>query len=311
MPGARYTGGMKILMTGATGLIGAALGRSLAGDEHSIIALSRRPDKARVPFAEQVFAWQPETQLPPAAAFAGVDAVVHLAGESVAGGRWSEAQKQRIRNSRVVGTRNLVTAMQSVAPRPQSFICASAVGFYGDRGDESLDERSAAGRGFLSEVCLEWEGAAKEAATLGIRTVLLRLGVVLSRDGGALPQMLPIFRLGLAGKLGSGRQWFPWVHIADAVGLFRHALEQTALSGPLNVTAPGIVTNAEFTRLLAQALGRPAFFAAPEFGLKLLMGEMAAVVLASQKAVPAVALASGYRFRWPELPGALRNLFES
>ena len=301
---------MKLLMTGATGLVGKALCRSLKNEGHAIVALSRTPDPARVPQADAVFAWQPEAGMPPAAAFAGVDGVIHLAGESVAARRWDDEHKRRVRDSRVLGTRHLVEAMQSLAAPPKVFISASAVGFYGDRGDEVLDEDSPPGRGFLSEVCVEWEREAQRAAEFGARVTLLRIGVVLSPQGGALAQMLPIFRLGLAGKLGNGRQWFPWIHLDDVVGIIRFTLEHS-VSGPRNVAAPGIVTNAEFTDALAQALHRPAFFAAPAFGLKLVMGEMAAVVLASQRAVPQAALKAGYRFRYPELRPALAEIFGS
>ncbi|HZS05046.1 MAG TPA: TIGR01777 family oxidoreductase [Blastocatellia bacterium] len=300
---------MKVLMTGATGLIGRALGRSLENDGHTIAALSRSPDKSRVPFADEAYAWQPEAGPPSAEAFAGAEVVIHLAGESVAGRRWNDEQKRRIHDSRVIGTRHLVAAMQALSRPPAAFICASAVGIYGDRGDELLDEQSPAGTGFLSAVCEEWEYESRGTAAFGVRVAQLRIGVVLSAEGGALRQMLPVFRLGLAGKLGSGRQWFPWIHVDDVVGIFRHVIESPATSGPVNVVAPGVVTNAEFTRELARALHRPAFFAAPEFGLKLMMGEMAAVVLASQRVVPKVALATGYSFRYPDLPSALAELF--
>ncbi len=298
---------MKLLITGATGLVGKALCRSLKDDEHSIVALSRTPDPARVPQADAIFAWQPAAGLPPVAAFAGVDGVIHLAGESVAARRWNDEHKRRIRDSRVLGTRHLVAGMQSLAAPPRIFISASAAGFYGDRGDEVLNENAPPGRGFLSDVCAEWEREAQRAAELGARVALLRIGVVLSHEGGALERMLPIFKLGLAGRLGSGRQWFPWVHLADVVGLIRHVLKHP-VSGPVNVAAPGIVTNAEFTDSLARALHRPAFFAAPAFGLKLALGEMAAVVLASQRVVPQVALNAGYSFRYPDLNSALTEL---
>ncbi|HWQ34151.1 MAG TPA: TIGR01777 family oxidoreductase [Blastocatellia bacterium] len=301
---------MKLLITGATGLVGRTLCRWLKDDGHSIVALSRTPDPARVPQADAVFAWQPEAGMPPAAAFEGVDGVIHLAGESVAAQRWTAEHKRRVRDSRVLGTRHLVEAMQALAAPPKVFISASAVGFYGDRGDEVLDENSPPGHGFLSEVCVEWEREAQRAAEFSVRVALLRIGVVLSPQGGALTQMLPIFRLGLAGKLGSGRQWFPWIHLDDVVGIIRFTLEQP-VSGPVNVTAPGIVTNAEFTEALARVLHRPAFFAAPAFGLKLVMGEMAAVVLASQRAVPQAVLEAGYKFRYPELRSALTDIFGS
>lgn len=301
---------MKLLVTGATGLVGQALCRSLKNDGHTIVALSRSADRSRVPFAEAVYAWQPAAGLPPAEAFAGVDCIVHLAGESVAGRRWSEEQKRRIRESRVTGTQNLVAAIERLAQRPTTFICASAVGYYGNRGDEVLTETSPAGSGFLSDVCVEWEREAGRAASLGLRTVTMRIGVVLSAKGGALQQMLPIFRLGIAGKLGSGQQWFPWIHIDDVIGLFRQAIESDQ-SGLVNVVAPGEVRNAEFTEKLAAQLHRPAFLAAPEFGLKLMMGEMAAVVLASQRVRPVTAQERGYRFRYPDLSAALRDVLKT
>ncbi len=301
---------MKYLITGATGLVGQALCHSLKADGHAIVALSRTPDKRRVPLADEIYVWNPEAGVPPVEAFAGVEAVIHLAGESVASKRWSDEQKRRIRDSRVLGTRHLVTALQSLRERPPSFICASAVGYYGDRGDAALNEQSPAGTGFLSEVCVQWEREAERATSFGIRVVMNRLGVVLSQQGGAMEKMLPLFKLGIAGKLGSGRQWFPWIHLADVVGLFRHTIFTQQINGPVNLVAPGIVTNAEFTAQLAGALHRPAFFAAPEFGLKLAMGEMAAVVLASQKVFPKVALETGYRFHYSDLSMALQELLE-
>lgn len=301
---------MKVLVSGATGVIGSELCRRLSGDGHSIVVLSRSPQKARR-LSDEVYEWQPVSEPPPVAALSGVEAVVHLAGEHIAGRRWSDEQKRRIRDSRVLSTRNLVAAMGAAASRPLAFVCASAVGFYGDRGDEVLDENSAAGSGFLSEVCVEWEREATRAAEFGVRVVPLRIGVVLSRRGGALEQMLPLFKLGLAGRLGSGRQWFPWIHSDDVVGLIEQALLTEGIAGPLNAVAPGIVTNAEFTTTLAAVLRRPAFFAAPALALKLVLGEMAEMLLASQRVRPAAALASGYRFKFPELKPALEELLRT
>jgi uncharacterized protein len=298
---------MRTLITGATGLIGSALCRRLAGEGHSIVTLSRSPEKARG-LPGEVFKWQPQSGLPPAEALAGTEAVVHLAGEHVAGGRWTEEHKRQIRDSRVLSTRHLVSAMEAAAPRPRAFVCASAVGFYGDRGDEVLDENSPPGVGFLSETCREWEAEAERARSFGVRVVKLRIGVVLSEKGGALTQMLPLFKLGLAGKLGGGGQWFPWIHLDDVVGLIHHALFSEQVAGALNAAAPGIVTNAEFTDRLASTLRRPAFFAAPAFALKLALGEMADVVLASQRVTPAAALSTGYRFKFPALDAALREI---
>jgi uncharacterized protein (TIGR01777 family) len=300
---------LRILMTGATGLIGRRLCESLADEGHTIIALSRAPEKAGDLTAAELHRWDPLSGAPPAVALQGVDVVVHLAGEPIAARRWSAEQKRRIRDSRVLSTKNLVAALMSNAHAPGAFICGSAVGFYGDRGDEQLDELSRAGRGFLSEVCQEWEGEALGAQQAGGRVVLVRTGVVLSPEGGALKKMLPPFKLGIGGPLGGGRQWFPWIHIDDIVGIFRHAIFSPSLGGALNGTAPGIVTNAEFTKQLGGVLGRPAFLPVPEFALRLLMGEMADIVLASQRALPEAALEAGYKFKSPGLRAALESLW--
>lgn len=298
---------MKLLISGATGLIGTSLIIALKRNGHSIVALSRSPEKARH-LSSEVYQWHPQTELLPAKSLENVDGIVHLAGEHIASGRWRESHKQQIRDSRILSTRNLVSSLATAKVRPSVFVCASAIGFYGDRGDEVLTESSAPGNSFLSDVCAAWEAEADRATTLGIRTINLRIGVVLSNRGGALEQMLPLFKLGLAGRLGSGKQWFPWVHLDDVVGLIQHALFSDNLSGPMNTTAPGEVTNAEFTSVLASALHRPAFFAAPAFALKLVLGEMSELLLASHRVKPAVALATGYHFRFPNLAQALQDL---
>ncbi|HYP26586.1 MAG TPA: TIGR01777 family oxidoreductase [Blastocatellia bacterium] len=299
---------MKVLMTGATGLIGRNLCEVLTGEGHAVVALSRSPEKARRISAEEVHAWDPQAGPPPQEALAGLDAVVHLAGESVAAKRWNPEQKKRIRESRLIGTRNLVQGLASASPRPRVFVSGSAVGFYGDRGDEVLDERAQVGRGFLPDLCREWEAEALRASDLGIRVVLPRTGVVLDARDGALKKMLPPFRMGVAGPLGSGRQWFPWIHIDDIVGIFRHAVLSESLSGPVNGAAPGIVTNAEFTKQMGAVLHRPAFLPVPEFALRVMMGEMATVVLGSQRVVPEAVLRDGYSFKYPDLAPALSDL---
>jgi len=235
--------------------------------------------------------------------------VIHLAGESVVG-RWSEEKKKAIRDSRVQGTRNLAAALAESGAKPAVLVCASAVGFYGNRGDEHLNEQSAAGRGFLAEVCREWEEASRIAVEAGIRTVNVRIGMVLSANGGALGKMLKPFKLGLGGRMASGQQWWSWIHVDDVVRGIHHAMRTESLSGPVNLTAPNPVRNAEFTKVLGSVLGRPAAFRVPEFALRLAFGEMAAeeLFLASQRVEPDKLQASGYRFRFRELRAALENL---
>jgi len=299
---------MKILITGATGLIGRSLCRMLADEGSQIVVLSRRLPAAMDLPGVSSFRWGPEDESPPARVWEGVEAVIHLAGEPVAAARWTNEQKRRIRDSRVKGTRNLVEGMRMAASPPKIFISGSAVGFYGDRGDEILNESSDPGAGFLSDVCLDWEAEAARARELGVRVAFVRTGVALSSSGGVLEKMLPIFKLGLGGRLGRGRHWFPWIHIDDIAGVFRHALMTTAVDGPINGVAPGVVTNEEFTRELAAALNRPVFFPVPEFALRLLMGEIADAVMSSQRVVPQVALDTGYRFKYPNLRPALESL---
>jgi uncharacterized protein (TIGR01777 family) len=299
---------MKVLLTGATGLIGQALRQSLINDQQTVARVSRRPVVMRHDPEGAAYQWNPEAEPVPAAALQGVEAIVHLAGEPVAAHRWTAEQKKRIRDSRIIGTRNLVAALSQIEPRPRVLVSASAVGFYGDRGDEQLDEDSPAGNGFLSEVCQQWDDESGRAAELGLRVAQVRIGVVLSAKGGALPRLLPAFKLGVAGRLGGGRQWFPWIHLDDVVGLIRHIIHSSALSGPVNAVAPGIVTNADFTKEMAEVLHRPAILPAPSLALRLVMGEMADVLLASQRVIPRAALSAGYQFRYPTLKTALENL---
>jgi uncharacterized protein (TIGR01777 family) len=299
---------MRVLINGATGLIGTSLCRLLGSDDHQIVALSRSSGKAaRLPGIE-THHWAPQTGPPPRPALDGIDAVVNLAGEPLDAHRWTDEQKKRIRDSRIVTTRNLVEGLRSADRKPAVFVSGSAVGFYGDRGNKELDETSAAGSGFMSAVCQDWEDEASNAADVGIRVVQVRTGVVFSAEGGALKKMLTPFKLGLGGPLGSGKQWFPWIHIEDTAGIFRHSIVTSSVSGPINAVAPEAITNAEFTRRLASALHRPAFIPVPETALRVLMGEMAEVLFASQRVIPKVALASGYQFRYPQLAGALAGL---
>lgn len=279
---------MKILLTGAGGLVGSALAPLLTAEEHGITRL---------------------THLQPWPKLAGHDAVVHLAGENIAAGRWTPQKKARIRDSRVEVTRRLCEAVARLAPRPRVFLCASAVGYYGSRGDEVLREASAPGTGFLADVCRDWEAATKPAADAGIRVVNLRFGVILSAAGGALAKVLTPFRLGLGGVLGDGRQWMSWIVLDDAVGVILDMLENETIRGPVNVVAPQPVTNREFTETLGRVLGRPTVLPAPAFALRLALGEMAdALLLSSQRVEPAKLVAGGYRFRFPALDGALRHL---
>ncbi len=296
---------MKVAVTGATGFIGRALCRELGENGYQVLALTRDPSRAHAVLpGVDVAAWGDHS-----ASFPPVDGVVHLAGEAVAG-RWSEAKKQRLRDSRIAGTHRLVDALTQVSPRPRVLVSASAVGYYGDRGDETLTESSGPGHDFLAQLCQEWEAEAERVEPLGLRVARLRFGVVLARDGGALAQMLPLFRLGIGGPLGSGRQWFPWVHRSDVVGLIRFVLETAGASGPINVTAPQPVRNREFSHALGRALHRPAVLPAPALALRLALGEFAGTLLGSQRVVPERAQSLGYTFRHSELEPALRSTLD-
>lgn len=300
---------MRVLITGATGTIGRALTARLLAGGHEVRILTRRGGASPISGTE-AFRWDPDREQPPAAAFDGVGAVVHLAGEPVAGGRWTPELKQRIRDSRVLGTRNLVAGMRAASTTPPILVGASAVGYYGNRADERLDEQSAPGQGYLSEVCQAWEAEYRKATEFGVRVAMIRVGVVLSPTGGALEKMLLPFRLGLGGRLGSGRQWFPWIHLDDIVGLLEFCIFNDAVRGPVNGAAPESLTNDQFTHRLAAALRRPVFLPVPEFALRLVAGEMAAVVLASQHVIPQAALDAGYRFRFPAIGEALRDILQ-
>lgn len=296
---------MNIALTGASGFLGSAVVRALLEDGHTLSALGR--SRGALPPAVAFHQWNAMSGVPAREAREGAQAVIHLAGEPVAQ-RWNAEVKRRIRDSRVTGTRNLVSGLLAVEKPPEVLVSASAVGIYGSRGDEALSEDSPPGAGFLAEVCQEWEAEAQRASQAGIRVVALRIGIVLGRGGGALKAMLPPFRMGLGGPLGAGNQWMPWIHLEDITGLIRHAIETRTLNGPLNATAPAPVTNREFTRTLGRVLRRPAFMPVPEFAIRLLYGEMASVVLASQRVLPQKALASGYRFRFENLEEALRDV---
>lgn len=299
---------MNVLITGATGFIGSQLVQRLQTAGHRPSVLTRDPERARakLPGIAAAHPWSPLEGPPPAEALRNVDAVVHLAGEPV-NGRWTEAKKRAIRDSRVVGTRNLVAAIGAAETPPSVLVSGSAIGFYGDRGDERLTEESAPGDDFLADTCKAWEAEADRAREHGVRVRKLRTGIVLEPGGGALDQMLLPARLGLSGPLGSGRQWWSWVHMDDEIGLIEHALTVEG-SGPLNATAPEPVRQKEFAKTLGRVLGRPAFLPAPAFALKVVLGGFAVELLSSKRVLPEATQASGYRFRHPELEEALRDL---
>jgi len=259
----------------------------------------------------KLHAWDATRGSPPAEAFDGVDVVINLLGENLGEKRWSDARKKQLRDSRVVGTRALVDALRDLPRRPRLLISASGAGYYGDRGGEILTESASVGTGYLAELARDWEAEAMRAADLGLRVVVLRNGVVLSKEAGILSKMLPPFRLGLGGPIGSGNQWLPWIHIEDHIGLMRHVMAHEAVSGALNAVAPEPVTNAEFPRALGEALGRPTVLKAPLFALRLRFGSLVdEVLVASQRAMPVRTLETGYTFRHPLLRGALEDLLD-
>ncbi len=289
---------MRVLVTGGTGLVGKPACDALRAAGHDVTLVSREPGRvpARAIGWDGLGAAMPET-----------DAIVNLAGEPIAGGRWTAARKQEIRRSRIESTRALVDAIATADPRPTVLVSASAVGFYGDRGDQPLDETAAPGHDFLARVCVDWEAEASRAELHGLRVTRLRFGIVLAPDGGALSAMLLPFRAGVGGRLGSGRQWMSWVHRDDVVGLIRDAVAGEAYTGAVNVTSPNPVTNADFTRALGRAVHRPTMLPVPGIALRLVLGEMATMLLAGQRALPAVAQRTGYAWRQPELPAALER----
>jgi len=293
----------QVLIAGASGLVGRSLAAFLTTQGHAVRRLVRR-----AAVAPDEIAWDPARGRLDPGAIAGVDAIVNLSGENVAGGRWSAARRQMILHSRVETTRTLVEALSKMARQPAVLVNASAVGFYGDRGDETLEEGAVRGQGFLPDVCLAWERAAEAAEQQGVRIVLARLGVVLTPAGGALQKMLPPFRLGVGGHIGTGRQWLSWISIDDAVGALYHAIITEACRGPVNVVAPAPVTNAEFSATLAEVLRRPAFLPVPTFAIRALFGEMAdGTLLASTRVRPRVLTETGYRFRHSALGAALSH----
>jgi len=297
---------MKILVTGSTGLVGTRLVPALRNERHEVIRLVRDRAKAT---GDAAF-WDPKTGEIDPAALAGCDAAVNLAGASIAGVRWTEKRKREIRESRVDATRTIATALAGLQPRPKVLVNASAIGFYGSRGDQRLDEASSTGSGdFLSSVCRDWESAAAPAVAAGIRTVFCRFGVILSREGGALKQMLTPFKLGLGGKIGSGQQYMSWVAIDDVIGAILHCLATPSIAGPVNVVTPGPVTNAEFTKTLGKTLKRPTVLPMPAFAARLAFGQMGQeLLLGSQRVYPTQLLEARYMFKYPQLEGALERV---
>lgn len=293
----------RVLMSGASGLIGEAVQSVLSAEGYKIVRLTRS-NQAQAGDMR----WDPSQPVSPGLV-SGFDAVVHLAGESIVG-RWTEAKKRRIRDSRILGTRHLAEAMAKASQRPPVLVCASAVGYYGDRGDEVLREDSSSGNDFLSEVCREWEGAAKPAVDAGIRTVHTRFGLVLSSKGGALQKMLLPFRLGVGGRVGSGKQWWSWVDLQDIAGAILHVIKNN-LHGAVNFVAPNPTTNLEFTKVLGSVLSRPTIFPVPAFGARLAFGQMAdELLLASQRVEPVQLKQSGYQFKFVELRKSLESILK-
>jgi len=299
---------VKIAITGASGLIGRALTTSLVADGHQVIPVVRKPSSA-TPDAIQ---WNPAAGTIEASKFEGVDGVVHLAGAGIGDKRWSESYKREILESRTKGTELLARTLASLAAPPSVLVSGSAIGFYGDTGDAAVDETAPAGDDFLAKVCVDWEAAAAPAAAAGIRVPFLRTGIVLTADGGALAKMLPLFRFGLGGRMGSGKQWWSWISMADEVGAIRWLLDHD-ISGPVNATAPTPVTNSQFTKALGEAMHRPTLAPVPSFGPKLLLGaELAdALLFTSTRVVPGVLEASGYPFAHPTIDTALRDVLTS
>jgi uncharacterized protein (TIGR01777 family) len=298
---------VRILVSGTSGLVGTALVERLTGDGHTVVRLVRAASAA----ASGTALWDPTQGVFDGMAAEGAEAVVHLAGENVASGRWTATRRAAIRDSRVRGTELVARTLAQLRQPPATLVCASAIGVYGDRGDETLTESSATGTGFLAEVCQAWERAAAPAAAAGIRVVHLRFGVILSARGGALTRMLLPFRLGAGGRLGSGRQWMSWISLDDAIGSVEHVLATAACRGPVNAVAPQPVRNVDFTRTLARALHRPAVFPVPAFALKTLLGDMAnELLLSSQRVAPTELLQTGYRFQHPEVGPALQAILD-
>ena len=294
----------RILISGSHGLVGKALSKALATEGHDIYSLVRY-----APHTEKEIEWSPDRYSIAISRIEGFDAVYHLAGESIASGRWNEEKKRKIRESRTKGTKLLSDALANLSQPPKTLISASAIGYYGDRGDELLTEASPPGKDFLADVCVEWEKATEHARAKGVRVVNTRFGIILAKEGGALAKMLTPFRMGIGGRIGAGKQWMSWIALDDVIGALQFVLSNETLNSPVNFVAPNPVTNAEFTKTLGNVLSRPTLFPIPEFGVRLAFGEMAdALLLSSQRVEPSSLKQSGYEFRYAKLESALRAI---
>lgn len=300
---------MRVIIAGGTGLIGRALMTSLAADGHEVIVLTRDPARTtRLPAGARAERWDARSAAGWGKLADGADAIVNLAGENLAAGRWTPERKRRILESRVQAGQAVVAAVREAAVKPGVVVHSSGIGYYGASGDAEVTEASPPGRDFLAQVCVAWEAASAETAALGVRSVVVRSATVLSREGGALPRLMLPFRLFVGGPLGNGQQWWPWIHIADEVAAIRFLIERADAQGPFNLAAPQLVRQAEFSRALGRAMGRPSWLPVPAFALRLLLGEMAAVLLDGQRAVPQRLLEMGFTFRFPTIEAALRDL---
>jgi hypothetical protein len=293
---------MNILITGGTGFIGSALSRGLRDGGHSVVVTTRRQTDS-----SEMLTWNPPALIPPDI-ISNIDAVVNLAGESISSGRWTRARKERLMSSRIDTTDALVKSMEKAGSGPKVLISASAIGYYGAHGAEYVTENTPPAQDFLAGLCRAWETEALKAEESGVRVVLLRTGVVLGSGGGALSQMVVPFKLFMGGHIGSGEQWLSWIHVDDEVGIIRHALENGSVSGPLNLTAPDPVTNKEFSSALGKTLGRSSWLPVPGFVLKIALGELGQIALTGQRVIPEKALETGYKFKYPEVNGALKDI---
>ena len=304
---------MKVLVTGATGFVGNALLKALHRKGHQIAVLTRNIYEAgfRLPVLCEVYQWDPEQGPPDSRVFKGIDAVIHLAGENIAGGRWTKKQKDLIQSSRLLSTRQLVQTLGKLQSKPKVLVSASAIGFYGGSGNTMLTEEVPPGTCFLAKVCRDWEEEAMHARNFNIRTVCLRTGIVLGKDGGAMQKMLPPFQMGLGGNLGSGNQWMSWVHVHDLVQMYIHAIETESVEGIFNAVSPNPVTNTDFTNTLGKQLNRPTLIPIPKLALKIIFGDMAEVLVASQKVSAKKITSTGFQFEFPELPLALKEILDN